>query len=87
MTNEQIAQRLLDMAARRSTETVFGWAHPDCETIDEAVRVLRGQPERAEPHRIDAVLSTPKSEPNLKPNTVFENDFGETASYLPRYDF
>lgn len=57
LTNEQIAQRLLQMAARRSTETVFGWAHPDCETIDEAVRVLRGEPPRVEPDRVDAVLS------------------------------
>lgn len=28
-----LADRLMQMAARRSTETQFGWAHPDCEDL------------------------------------------------------
>ncbi len=57
MSREQIAKRLMEMAARRSAETQFGWAHPDCEALEEAARLLRGEPVPvlAEP---DAVLST-----------------------------
>ena len=44
MRNEQVAKRLMEIAARRSVETQFGWAHPDCEALQEAARVLRGEP-------------------------------------------
>ena len=47
MERAELAHRLLEMAARRSTETSFGWAHPDCEVLEEAARVLRGDPEKA----------------------------------------
>jgi len=44
MTNNEIAESLLLMAARRSAETQFGWSHPDCEALQEAARILRGEP-------------------------------------------
>jgi len=39
-----VAERLLEIAARRSVETQFGWAHPDCAALHEAARLLRGEP-------------------------------------------
>ena len=58
MTTEQIAKRLIEMAARRSVETQFGWAHTDCETLQEAARVLRGEPVPTAPAIVDGVLSS-----------------------------
>lgn len=43
--NERLAERLMKMAAKRSTETSFGWTHPDCETLQAAASTLRGAPE------------------------------------------
>jgi len=40
-----IASRLLKMAARRSVETQFGWAHEDCIVLQEAARILKNEPE------------------------------------------
>jgi len=40
-----LADRLLQIAARISTESPFGWAHPDCEALEQAARKLRGEPE------------------------------------------
>lgn len=34
------------MAARRSTQSQFGWAHPDCEVLEKAARIIRGEPEK-----------------------------------------
>ena len=59
MSREQIAKRLMEMAARRSVETQFGWAHPDCEVLQEAGRMLTGEP--AQPNQADAVLSEMKT--------------------------
>lgn len=42
---ERLAERLMVMAAKRSTETSFGWTHPDCETLQAAASTLRGAPE------------------------------------------
>lgn len=54
--NEMLARRLIEIAARRSVETQFGWAHPDCATLQDAARILRGEPE-PQPDTGDAVLS------------------------------
>ena len=43
--NERLAERLMQMAAKRSTETQFGWTHPDCEALQAAASTLRGAPE------------------------------------------
>lgn len=55
MSPNEIAGHLLGMAARKSTETCFGWAHPDCEALQEAARLLKGEPVPAVSK--DAVLS------------------------------
>ncbi len=57
LSNEQIAKGLMQIAARRAGETQFGWAHPDCEILEEAARILRGERPRVEPDRVYAVLS------------------------------
>lgn len=55
--NERLAERLMQMAAKRSTETTFGWTHPDCEVLQAAASTLRGAPERSvDPYQI-GVLS------------------------------
>lgn len=41
---ERIANELMEMAARQSIKTQFGWVHPDCVTLREAARLLRDQP-------------------------------------------
>lgn len=61
MTKEKIAQELLLMAARRSTETQFGWAHPDCEILQKAAWMLNGE---LEPKVIDP------NEPSLETVTI-----------------
>lgn len=45
--NERLAERLMQMAAKRSTETSFGWTHPDCEALQAAASTLRGAPDRS----------------------------------------
>lgn len=57
MSREQIAKRLMEMAARRSVQTQFGWVHPDCEVLVEAARILRGEPEPKKPEHVAGVLS------------------------------
>ena len=58
--NERLADHLMHMAAKRSTETQFGWTHPDCETLQGAASTLRGAPER-ELYKIpEGVLSSTK---------------------------
>jgi len=56
VSREQIAKRLMEIAARRSVQTQFGLAHPDCETLQEAARLLRNEPVKQE--GVGAVLST-----------------------------
>lgn len=58
MSREQIAKRLMEMAARRSVQTQFGWAHPDCEVLQEAARILRGEPRPKKPKHVEGVLSS-----------------------------
>lgn len=55
-----LAERILHIAARRSTETMLGWAHPDCEALQEAARIVRGDPLVAAPEINDGVLSAGK---------------------------
>lgn len=57
MVNDKLAERLMVMAAKRSTETSFGWAHPDCETLQAAASTLRGAPEHQPDPRPVGVLS------------------------------
>lgn len=54
---ERLAERLMIMAARRSTETSFGWTHPDCETLQAAASTLRGAPRHQPELRPVGVLS------------------------------
>jgi len=55
---ERIADRLMALAAQQSVRTQFGWSHPDCETLQEAARLLRGQPvEKPDDGRAVGVLS------------------------------
>lgn len=59
----ELADKLLQIAARRSTETQFGWAHPDCEALQEAARIVRGYPPaKPDGSQADAVLSTDHNE-------------------------
>jgi hypothetical protein len=44
MTPKEVADGLLQIAARRSVESPFGWASPDCEVLQEAARIVRGEP-------------------------------------------
>ena len=57
MDRNYVAEILLKMAARRSTETQFGWSHPDCEALSEAARIVRGEPPEIQPLVLEAVLS------------------------------
>jgi hypothetical protein len=57
LSNEQIATRLMEIGARRSVETQFGWAHPDCEALQEAARILRGETVKLDDGRAVGVLS------------------------------
>jgi hypothetical protein len=43
---ERLAEKLLLIAARRSVESPLGWACPDCEVLEEAARIVRGEPEK-----------------------------------------
>lgn len=40
------ADDLMKFAAWYSTQSPFGWAAPICGTIQEAARLLRGEPEQ-----------------------------------------
>ena len=51
----RISEELLRIAARRSVETAFGWTHPDCVLLQEAARLVRGDPPPKT--STDAVLS------------------------------
>jgi hypothetical protein len=42
--NERLAEKLLLIAARMSVDSPLGWGRPDCVTLEEAARVLRGEP-------------------------------------------
>ena len=57
MDRERIANELLNMAARKSVNTSFGWTHPDCITLQEAARMLRGEPVPVPPDYVEGVLS------------------------------
>ena len=43
---ERLANDLLKIAARLSTQSPLGWARPDCVTLTEAARILCGEPEK-----------------------------------------
>ena len=53
----KVADELMKMAARKSVKSVFGWTHPDCVTLQEAARLLRGDPELKQDERPVGVLS------------------------------
>ena len=54
----RLAEKLLLIAARRSVASPLGWAHPDCEVLEEAARIVRGDPpKKPDDGRADAVLS------------------------------
>lgn len=56
LTPKEVADGLMQMAARRSVESPFGWSSPDCEVLQEAARIIRGEP--IKPHGpADVVLS------------------------------
>lgn len=57
MTNDTLAERLMEMAARRSVETPLGWAHPDCEVLVDAAHALLHEPQPIEPAIVDGVLA------------------------------
>lgn len=40
----EVADGLMQIAARRSIESPLGWSCPDCEVLQEAARIIRGQP-------------------------------------------
>jgi hypothetical protein len=53
-----VAGKLLAIAAKISTQTQFGWSHPDCEALEDAARILRGEPPMKTPDdRVEGVLS------------------------------
>lgn len=54
---EKIASECLTLAARLSVKSQFGWSAPDCVTLKEAARLLRGEPEPATPDIVEGVLS------------------------------
>jgi len=61
----RLASDLLTLAAWRSTQTQFGWAHPDCALLQEAARILKGEaPKPPDDGRGDAVLSQPSPAPD-----------------------
>ena len=60
MQAERIAKELLILAAIKSVSTPFGWSHPDCETLTEAARLLRGEPEPKPDTNAVGVISDPR---------------------------
>jgi hypothetical protein len=59
----EIAEGLMQMAARRSVETNFGWAHPDCQLLQEAARILRKEPEPFRDSDHDDAILAQKDKP------------------------
>ena len=57
MDAERVASELMKMAARKSVETGFGWTHPDCVWLQEAARILRGEPVKVPSEQVEGVLS------------------------------
>lgn len=58
VNRQALADRLMKMAAKRSTETQFGWSHPDCAALEEAARIVRGDPpKKPADSRVIGVLS------------------------------
>ena len=63
--NERLAEKLLLIAARMSVDSPLGWGRPDCVTLQEAARVLRGEPKpKPDDGRADAVLSDDEVTPS-----------------------
>lgn len=56
LTPKEVADGLMQIAARRSVESPFGWASPDCELLQEAARLIRGDPIKIDENP-DVVLS------------------------------
>ena len=54
---EKIADECMSLAARISVRSGFGWCAPDCVTLQEAARFLRGQTEQKVPDIVDGVIS------------------------------
>ncbi len=58
LDRERLAEKLMLLAARRSVESPLGWESPDCEMLEEAARIVRGDPpKKPDDGRADAVLS------------------------------
>ena len=41
-----LSKQLLTIAAGISVRSPLGWAHPDCAALEEAARIVRGEPEK-----------------------------------------
>lgn len=67
-----LAEKLLAIAAQKSVQTQFGWAHPDCETLEQAARLLTGT-QQQRPKYDDAVLSAVPAKEDDGWRTDFEN--------------
>ena len=57
LTAREVADGLMQIAARRSVESPFGWACPDCQVLEQAARIIRNDPGPAH-DPTDVVLST-----------------------------
>jgi hypothetical protein len=57
LTPKEVADGLMQIAARRSVESPFGWSCPDCEVLQEAARIVRGEPVRVPDLNPEVVLS------------------------------
>jgi len=55
MTKEECARKCLEFAAWYSMQQPLGWGSPYCETLQEAARLLRGEPKPVDTG--EAVLS------------------------------
>lgn len=61
LTQKEVADGLMQIAARRSVESPFGWASPDCEVLQEAARIVRGEPVKLpDPHPEVVLSATPQ---------------------------
>ena len=54
---ERVASECMTLAARLSVKSQFGWSAPDCVTLTEAARLLRGEPEPVTPEIVEGVMS------------------------------
>lgn len=62
----RLARDLLTLAAWHSTQTQFGWTHPDCVALQEAARILKGEPAPTlDDGRAIGVLSASPQPPSL----------------------